>query len=363
MWTRRRLLIAAGAAAALSIFGFFLSRELSTGPRQLAVYNYSYYIDRGLLPEFEKEYGVKVVYQEFESGEEAYAALLRGGGGYDLVVTPDMYIREVVGRGLVRKIDHGKLSNIGNIDPDFFQNPNDPGLQYTVPYAYGTTGVAVNYHAMRVDARIESWGDLFNFELLEKMRGKVAMLEEFSEPVMAAKYALGVDPDDWSEAAVRKITDLLSRQKEYIRGYLGISIIVPALAVGELWVSQIWSGDAVTAREEFAKKGDREKFVYLLPRPMSHRWVDMVVIPRDAKNVEAAYAFIDFLLRPENSARIVQTSYFPTPLKRQLLEKYLPQEVLQDPAVFPPLEAKLIYLNYTKEMIEAVEKIRAAVKG
>ncbi|MFN3805142.1 MAG: spermidine/putrescine ABC transporter substrate-binding protein [Pyrobaculum sp.] len=369
MWTRRKLLVAAGAATALSVFGFLLSREFLAGPKPaggLAVYNYSYYIDKGLLPEFEKEYGVKVVYQEFESGEEAYAALLRGGGGYDLIIVPDMYVKEAVERGLVRRIDHGKLSNLNNIDPEFFQNPNDPGLQHAIPYAYGTTGVAANYHAMRVDARIEGWGDLFNFELLEKMRGRVAMLEEFSEPVMAAKYALGIDPDDWSEAAVRKVTDLLLRQREYIRGYLGVSIIVPALAAGELWVSQIWSGDALTAREEFTKNvGEKYagEFVYLLPKPMSHRWVDMAVIPRDVKNVEAAYAFIDFLLRPENSARITLASYFPTPLKRQLLERYLPQEVLQDPAVFPPEGAKLIYLNYTREMIDAVERIRAAIRG
>jgi spermidine/putrescine transport system substrate-binding protein len=91
--------------------------------------------------------------------------------------------------------------------------------------------------------------------------------------------------------------------------------------------------------------------------------VDFMVIPRDAKNVEAAYLFIDFLLRPESSARIVKASYYPTPLKMQLLEKYLSPDILHDPAVFPPPEAKLIYLNYTDEMLKAVERISYAVKG
>ncbi|MCC6031295.1 MAG: spermidine/putrescine ABC transporter substrate-binding protein [Pyrobaculum sp.] len=388
MVTRRRLLAAIGAAAVLTAVGgglLLFRREDATAttttagstaatPPQtttkggtLAVYNYSYYIDKDLLPEFEKEYGIKVIYDEFESGEEAYAALLRGGG-YDLIVVPDTYLRDVIRKGYVQRIDHGKLSNIGNIDPIFFNNPNDAGLHYSIPYAFGTTGFAVNYYAMKAEVgkRLDSWGDLFDFGILEKMRGKVAMLEEFIEPVMAAKYAMGIDPDDWSDVAVNKIIDLLKRQKEYIRGYLGISQIVPALAAGELWTSQIWSGDAATARDEFIKnagEANADKFEYVLPKPMTHRWVDFMVIPRDAKNVEAAYLFIDFLLRPENSARIVKASYYPTPLKIQLLEKYLSPDILHDPTVFPPPEAKLIYLNYTEEMIKAVERISYAVKG
>lgn len=379
MVTRRKLLVAIGAAAVLAAVGggFMLFRreggagtptQTTTRSRELAVYNYSYYIDKDLLPEFEKEYGIKVIYDEFESGEEAYAALLRGGGGYDLVVVPDTYVRDVIKRGLVRKIDHSKLSNMGNIDPAFFENPNDPGLHYSIPYAFGTTGFAANYYAMKVDIgkRLDSWGDLFDFDILEKIRGRVAMLEEFVEPIMAAKYALGIDPDDWSEAAVNRIIDLLKRQKNYIRGYLGISQIVPVIAAGELWVSQIWSGDAATARDEFIKNAGEqhaEEFEYVLPKPMTHRWTDLMVIPRDAKDVEAAYHFIDFLLRPENSARVVKASYYPTPLKRQLLEKYLDPEILQDPTVFPPPEAGLIHLNYTDEMLKAVEKISYAVKG
>ncbi|MGC9131639.1 MAG: polyamine ABC transporter substrate-binding protein [Pyrobaculum sp.] len=398
MVTRRKLLIAAGAAAVLAAVGggLLLTRKqaeaqgtatttsatttstssstttTATTPTpkrggELAVYNYSYYIDKDLLPEFEKEYGIKVVYQEFESGEEAYAALLRGGGGYDLVVLPDTYLKEMINGGYVRKIDHNKLSNLGNVDPAFFENPNDPGLQYSVPYAFGTTGFAVNYYAMKADVgRLEKWGDLFDAAILEKIGNRVAMLEEFVEPVMAAKYALGIDPDDWSEGAVNKVIDLLKKQKPYIRGYLGISQIVPALAAGELWVSQIWSGDAATARDEFIKtagQANADKFEYVLPKPKTHRWVDFMVIPRDAKNVEAAYLFIDFLLRPENSARIVKASNYPTALKRQLLAKYLDPDILNDPTVFPPESAQLIHLNYTEEMIKAVEKISYAVKG
>ena len=115
---------------------------------RLAVYNYSYYIDKDLLKEFEREFGVEVIYREFESGEEAYSALLRGGGGYDLVVVPDTYLKDVIAGGYVRKIDHGKLSNLGNVAPEFFENPNDRGLQYSIPYAFGITGFAVNYYAM-----------------------------------------------------------------------------------------------------------------------------------------------------------------------------------------------------------------------
>lgn len=384
MVTRRKLLIAVGAVVALVAVGggiLYISRPpesqrgaATTSPPQtttrggrLAVYNYSYFIDPDLIPEFEKEYGIEVIYKEFESGEEAYAALLRGGGGYDLIVVPDAYLKDVIKGGYVRKVDHNKLSNLNNIDPAFFNNPNDPGLQYSVPYAFGTTGFAVNYYAMRADVgRLEKWSDLFDFAILEKIKNRVAMLEEFVEPIMAAKYALNLDPDDWSDEAVNKIIDLLRRQKPYIRGYLGISQIVDPLAAGELWVSQIWSGDALTVRDKFIVKFGEEnaaKFEYVLPKPKTHRWVDFMVIPRDAKNVEGAYLFIDFILRPENSARITMASYYPTAVKKQLLEKYLDPDILNDPTVFLPETASLIYLNYTEEMIKAVEKISYAVKG
>lgn len=384
MVTRRRLLAAIGAAAVLAIAGGYLylaqqqtratptqtrrpetSQTTTTAGRKLAVYNYSYYIDKALLDDFKKEYGIDVIYQEYESGEEAYAALRRGGGGYDLIVVPDTYVREVIGKGYVRKIDHAKLPNLANIDPVFFQNPNDPGLQYSVPYAYGTTGIAVNYYDMKADVgKIESWGDLFEETKLEKVKGRIAMLEEFVEPIMAAKYALGIDPEDWSDDTVNKIIDLLKRQKEYIRGYLGISQIVPTIATGTLWISQIWSGDAQYAKEEFIKRAgeaNADKFQYVLPKPMTHRWVDFMVIPRDAKNVEEAYLFIDFLLRPENSARIVEATYYPTALKRQLLEKYVDPDFLN--ALIPPETARVIYLNYTEEMIKAIERIGYTVRG
>ncbi|MEM4437501.1 MAG: spermidine/putrescine ABC transporter substrate-binding protein [Pyrobaculum sp.] len=365
MVTRRKLLIAVGAfAAAAALGGFLLTRG---NVPQLSVYNYSYFIDKDLIKEFEKEYGIRVIYNEFEDGAEAYAALLRGGAGYDVVVVPDLYLKEVIAGGYVKKINHEKLSNIKNIDPAFFNNPNDPGLQYSIPYAYGTTGIAVNYYAAGADLpKIDSWSQLFDFDLLRRVDRKVAMLEEFSEPVMAAKYALGIDPDDWSVEAVNKVIDLLKRQKEFIKGYLGASTIVPALAAGELWISQIWSGDAISSRELFIDTFGAQhvdKFVYTFPKPSTHMWVDFMVIPKDARNIEAAYLFIDYLLRPENSARIVKAAYYPTALRREIIEKYLDPEILNDPAIFPPPDVNLRYLNYTKDMLDAVVKIRSAVLG
>jgi len=144
MVTRRKLLVAIGAAAVLAAVGggFMLFRgeggaaaptQTTARGGELAVYNYTYYIDKELLPEFEKEHGIKVIYQEFESGEEAYAALLRGGGGYDLVVVPDTYLRDVIKKGLVKRIDHNKLSNIGNVDPAFLITPTTRGSSTPSP--------------------------------------------------------------------------------------------------------------------------------------------------------------------------------------------------------------------------------------
>ena len=377
--TRRRFLALIGAVAVAAAASSLLLMSAPKGPsKRLAIYNYSYYIDRSLIKEFEDEYGIEVIYDEFEAGEEAYAKLLAGGGGYDLIIIPDTYVRDVIRRGLVRKIEHEKIPNLKNIDERFWDNPHDPGLNYSVPYAWGTSGLAVNYYYMKregIDVVVDTWSKVFEEEYLKVLNRRVAMLEEFTEPVMAAKYYLyeiGVLKDvesvinDWSREVVDKVVEVLNRQKQYLRGYLGISSIIPMLVDGTLLVSNIWSGDALTAKDELARNvGDEaaNEFRYVIPRPMSHLWADYMVIPKNAKNVDAAYLFINFILEPANSARIVKAVYYATSVKYELLRPYLPSDIAENEIIFPRPEARLVQLNYTEEMLRAVDEIRSRVLG
>ena len=377
--TRRRLLAMIGAVAVAAVASSLLwTAPPQRGGKQLAIYNYSYYIDKTLLSEFEEEYGIEVIYDEFEAGEEAYAKLLAGGGGYDLIVLPDTYVRDVIRRGLVKRIEHGMIPNLRNIDERFWENPHDPGLEYSVPYAWGTSGLAVNYYYMRregVNLVVDDWSKVFEEEYLKVLNRRAAMLEEFTEPVMAAKYYLyeiGVLKDvdavlsDWSRQVIDRVVEILNKQKQYLRGYLGISSIIPMLVDGTLLVSNIWSGDALTAKDELENNVGREAaeaFRYVIPRPMSHLWADYMVIPRNAKNVEAAYLFINFILEPANSARIVKAVYYATSVKYDVLRPHLPSDIAENEIIFPKPEARLVQLNYTEEMLKAVNEVRSRVLG
>ena len=350
--------------------------KTGTAKGTLRVYNYSYYIDPTIIDGFSSEYGIEVVYDEYEAAEEAYAKLQLGGGGYDLVVLTDSYLPEAIRRGLIQRIDHGRLSNFSNLDQAFLDNLDDPGLSYSVPYAWGTTGIGVNYHYLRgagLDVDVDSWAYLFDEGKLRLYRKKASMLEEAVELAIAAKIYMGLDVNDWSNATMDRVIDLLRRQKPYLAGYFGASRYVPGLVKGEVWVAQAWSGDVLWARDEFAseleKRGEdvsiAEQLVYAIPREGMERWTDYMVIPRDARNVEAAYLFMDYLLRPEVAARNVNYTWYPSPVRRDLIWRMLEEDVRREPAVYPTpeVEKKLFFVRHGPEAVRAAERVRLEVMG
>ena len=375
--TRRKFLIlVASTALAIGIGSYltYLSSRLQV-KRQLKIYNYSYYIDPSILDEFSREYNVEIIYDEYEAAEEAWSKILVGGGGYDLIILTDSYVPEAIRRRLVLKLDHSKIPNIKNIDETFFDNPFSPGLEYAIPYAWGTTGIGVNYYYLSEvlpNVKVDSWAYLFDEEKLKLYPKKVSMLEEFVEVVMSAKIYLGIDLNDWSDEAIRKIIDLLKRQKPYLAGYWGASLYIPGLVKGEIYLAQAWSGDVLWAREEFAKELEKmgkkpelaKQLQYVVPKEGVTRWTDFMVIPKGAKNIDLAYEFINFILEPRNAAKITNYTWYPTALKLELVKPYLRKEVLEEPAVYPPPELmkKLYFTPYSPQLVRAVEKIKLEVR-
>lgn len=347
MVTRRRLVktgLALGALAMMPHAGM-LARTARAQEGELRIFNYSYYIDPRLNEWFTQETGYKVVYDEYEAAEEAWAKLQVGGGGYDIIILTDSYLKDAVEKGLVRRIDHNKIPNLSNLDPAFLDIPQDPGLKYSVPYMWGTTGLGVNRNL--VSESIETWGRVLTDKaFLEKYSGKISMLEEFVEVVAVTMLYLGLDPsrtENWSQENVEEIARILIGQKPYLAGYYGASKYIPELAGDRLAVAQAWSGDILTAQEE------NPRVEYVIPeREGGLKWGDYIVIPREAENVEAAYKWINFVLHPLIAAVNMAYTYYPVPLKIELIEKGLnnaweetlidvdPQELLGNPAVLPP---------------------------
>ncbi len=344
----------AGVAAIAAVGG---GLSLLMRKRTLRVYNYSYYIDPKVIDRFEELYGVEVIYDEYEAAEEAFAKLRVGGGGYDVIVLANSYLSEAIKLGLVRRLDHSKLPNLSNLEPIFFELPFDEGLSYSVPYMWGTTGIGVN--TKFVEDKVEGYAQVFDTEyFLPKYSKKVTMLEEFLEVVQAAKLYLGIDLDDWSEKAVEKVVNLLKAQKPFLAGYWGASQYVPGLVRGR------YLRCAGVERWRASSAGGGKSRHVRRPKEGALMWCDLMVIPKGAREVDLAYAWINYMLEPEVAAANTACTCYPNPLKRSLVENMLSPEILENPAIYPPSLKELrlpVILDVKK--LKILEYIATEVRG
>ncbi|MEN3000097.1 MAG: spermidine/putrescine ABC transporter substrate-binding protein [Acidilobaceae archaeon] len=330
------------------------------------MYNYSLYIDKEVLKMFEQETGIRVIYDEFEAAEEAWAKLSAGGGGYDVIVLAHTFLQLAVERGLLRELDKGMLSNVKNLDPRVSRYPVDSENRYAIPYMWGTTGIA--YREDCVKDPPHSWREFLSAEYLRKYSGKVTLIVEFSDVVMATMIAKGYDINDrkaWNEAVMREVIEKVRAIKPYLRGFWGASEYVPALVKGEICIAQAWNGDVIVARER------DQRIKYVLPSDGTYYWVDFMVIPKGAKNVEEAHAFINFVLRPEIAARNVKAAFYAAGIKRELLLSYSERAgdeelkaLLSDPAVYPGEDVKLIPSPVLdEEMTKLISRVSIEVQA
>ncbi len=332
--------------------------------RVLKVLNYSEYIDPEVLTIFEEKYGVKIVYDEFEAAEEAWAKLKAGGGGYDLIIIAHSYVRLAIEEGLVQPLDKEMVPNLANLDPLIASHPADPNQDYAVPYMWGTTGIA--YVATCVQEPPETWAEFFDPHVIEPYKGRVSLLSELTEVIEAAMIALEIDPtvrENWNPDTMEQVVKLVSQVKPYLAGFYGASQYIPALANEELCMAQAWNGDVMIAAEE------NENVKFVNPKDGAIYWVDFMVIPRDAKNVEDAHRFINFLLEPEIAARNAKAVWYAPSIKKELLERYAEETgdeelkaLLEDPLVYPGSDVKLVPSPVLdKEMQSLVEDVRVRI--
>ncbi len=310
--------------------------------RVLKVLNYSEYIDYEVLEIFEERYGVKVVYDEYESAEEAWPYVKAGGGGYDLIILAHSHVRLAIDQGLLTPLDKDSIPNLANLDPRIASHPADPNQEYAVPYMWGTTGIA--YLEGCVEEPPSTWKEFLSRAYMEKYEGKISLLSEFSEVVEAGMIALGMDPTDksyWTEENIDKVVDLLVDLKPYLVGFYGASQYIPGLVNGELCLAQAWNGDALIAADE------NPNVSFVNPSDGTLFWVDYMVIPKDASNVEDALRFINFLLEPEIAAMNAKAVWYAPSIKKELLYDLAEddeelKDILENPLVYPQGDVKLI---------------------
>ena len=276
------------------------SPELGPIEKKLNIYNWSDYIAPDVLPRFEKEFGVEVSYDTYESSEEMVAKLQAGAAGYDLVVPPTYAVTELVTTGRLARLSRKYLPNLANVAPVFRGLPHDPEGVYAVPWQWGMTGIA--WRSDLVAAPPDSWAVF----LAQRYRGRMTMLDDLRDVIGAFLCYRGhsinsVEPGEL--AAARR--DGVSA-KANLKAYLSAPVKGQLIA-GDVWLAQLWNGDAAQAAKE------QPAIKWALPKEGSTLWSDSLGVPAAAPHPRAAHEFINYILRPTIGAAISAVTGYGTP--------------------------------------------------
>ena len=302
------------------------------------VYNWSDYIDPKALDDFSKETGIKVVYDTYDSNETLETKLLAGNTGYDVVVPSATFLQRQIKAGVYQKLDKSKLPNLKGMWPEVMARlaAYDPGNQYAVNYMWFTTGIAFNVDKakQRMGGKpIDSWETVFKPENLRKFADCGVYMLDSPEDVFTSelKY-LGANPDSKNPADIKRAADALMRVKPFVKKFHS-SEYINALANGDICLAVGWAGDTFQARARAKEAGNGVDIDYVVPKEGALMSLDNLAIPKDAPHVAEAYAFIDFLLRPEIAARNTAATNFANGViaSKPLIDK----EILDNPSIYP----------------------------
>ncbi len=329
---------------------------------ELYFYNWSDGIDPEILELFEQEYGVRVIYDTYDSNEALIAKLRAGNSGYDIAVPTDYAVQIMVEEALVQPLDKSLLTNLRHIDPNSLGIYFDPENRYSVPYLHLMTGIAYNREFF--PNGVDSWAALFDPANLPAIQGKFSMLDDERETPGAALQFLGQSYNTTDPALLQQVQDLLIAQKPFLAAY-NSSDVNRKLASGEYLIAHAWSGTAMQARNGLGDEFSGNPAIdFVIPKEGGSIGVDNLVILDNAPNAYTAHVFINFLMRPEIAARNAVYTGFITPNKDAV--PLLPQEV-QDlyAAGFAPNEELLKRLEWTKRSAETAvfADLWTAVKG
>ena len=295
--------------------------ETSGEQQQLFLFNWGNYIDPELIKEFEAETGIQVVYETFDSNDAMEAKLKQGGTRYDIVFPSESSITKLVNQNLLQKLDHSKIKGLENISPFLLNSPVDNGNQYTIPYFWGTVGIMVNTKYIDPES-IQTWSDLWK----EDFKNKVLVLDGNREALGMALQSLGYSLNSKNENELHAAEVKLKELKPNVRAVLNEEIKT-MMKLEEAPIGMGYSGDAAAVAEE------NPNVQYILPKDGSAVWTDNFAIAHTAVNVEGAYAFINFMLRPENAARNAAYVGYSTPIEKA--KELMDPEVTSDETFYP----------------------------
>lgn len=251
------------------------------------VYNWGEYIDPETLDMFEKETGIQVIYDEFDTNETMYPKVEAGASNYDVVCPSDYMIQKMIDNDLLHELNWDNIPNAkANIGAQYYEQSEafDPGNRYAVPYCWGTVGIL--YNKTKVDEPVTSWSILWD----EKYADSILMQDSVRDLFMVGLKSLGYSMNSTDEKELNEAKDLLIQQKPLVQAYV-IDQVRDKMIGNEAALGVIYSGEAIFTQRE---NPDLE---YVIPKEGTNVWIDSWVIPKNAENVENAEKFIDFMCR------------------------------------------------------------------
>lgn len=316
IFTRRRLMRSGVAVAAVLPV---MPTVLKAQNREVVLYNWDSYIDPQTIPAFQQETGIRVRYDLFASNDELFAKLRAGNPGYDVVFPSNDWVARMIAADMLMPLDHERIPNLANIMPPFMDPRHDPGREHSVPYFWGTVGLGYR----RSVASPKSWAAIYTDDT---HAGRIAVQREIDTLLAGLKY-LGYSINTTDPGEIDEAVQLLLEAKP------GFKTFAPdtgqdLLLSQEVDLALEYNGDVLQVMQE------DDEISYVVPEEGTILWEDDMVVPRGAPHVEEAHEFIDFVHDAENNARIAEWVMYPTP--NAAAKELLPQEIVENPAIFPP---------------------------
>ena len=288
--------------------------------KELNVYNWGDYIDPQVIDMFEEETGIKVNYEVYATNEDMYTKVKSGASSYDIIIPSDYMIQKMISEDMLQPINFDNIPNYSNIDDKFKNLDYDPTGEYSVPYMWGTVGIL--YNTTMVDEPVDSYDILWD----EKYAGQIYMYNSQRETIGISLLRLGYSMNSTNPDEIAQATEELIKQKPLVQAYLG-DPVKDKMIGNEGAMAVVYSGDALYCMQQ------NPDLAYVVPSSGSNMWIDSIVIPKNAENVEEAEMFIDFLCRPDIA--LMNTEYIGYSTTNKAAYEMLPQEVQENEIYWP----------------------------
>ncbi|OQW84387.1 MAG: spermidine/putrescine ABC transporter substrate-binding protein [Proteobacteria bacterium ST_bin16] len=301
--------------------------------RILQLFNWNNYIAPETIERFEAQCDCHVEQDYFSDNEEMLAKLAAGATGYDLIVPTGNALDTLIRQGVLIPLDKALLPNLKNIHPAYLKTRFDPDNRYSVPYAYTLTLLGFNAHKMReLDLPANTWAVIFEPEYLQKIKGRVTVLDSPRELMAAALLYLGYAANDQDEAHWNQAKELIIRAKPYWAAFSNTSYI-REIAIGDLWVVHGYSNDLFQAAMDAQRTGRHFTIDYVIPKQGAVMSLDSMVLHKSGKHTDLAHQFINFMLDGRNSAEL--TNLIGSGNPNTAAKPSIRPELVRDEVIFP----------------------------